>query len=100
MLKGRVRLDLKRGREVIAREEGENTITPWFSTAINKGNWNYLMNNSKILPLDQWFAGCLLTDKQAQAYNKVRPHFYTHNMDCPPTSDIIITDTPELEPYY
>ena len=45
-------------------------------------------------------SGCLLTDKQAQAYNKVRPHFYTHNMDCPPTSDIIITDTPELEPYY
>ncbi len=45
-------------------------------------------------------SGCLLTDKQAQAYNKVRPHFYTHNMDCPPTSDIIITDTPELEAYY
>lgn len=45
-------------------------------------------------------SGCLLTDKQAQAYNKVRPHFYTHNSDCPPTSDIIITDTPELEAYY
>ena len=45
-------------------------------------------------------SGCLLTDQQAQAYNKVRPHFYTHNSDCPPTSTIIITDTPELEPYY
>ncbi len=45
-------------------------------------------------------SGCLLTDKQAQAYNKVRPHFYTHDSTVPPTSDIIITDTPELEPYY
>ena len=46
-------------------------------------------------------SGCLLTDKQAQAYNKVRPHFYTHSTsDLPATSDIIITDTPELEPYY
>ena len=45
-------------------------------------------------------SGCLLTDKQAQAYNKVRPHFYTHNSDCPPTSDIILTETPELEAYY
>lgn len=45
-------------------------------------------------------SGCLLTDRQAQAYNKVRPHFYTHNTDCPATSDIIITETPELEAYY
>ena len=46
-------------------------------------------------------SGCLLTDKQAQAYNKVRPHFYTHNTeDLPATSQIIITDTPELEAYY
>lgn len=46
-------------------------------------------------------SGCLLTDKQAQAYNKVRPHFYTHNTeDLPATSEIIITDTPELEAYY
>ena len=46
-------------------------------------------------------SGCLLTDRQAQAYNKVRPHFYTHNTpDLPATSDIIITDTPELEAYY
>lgn len=74
MLKGRVRLDLKRGREVIAREEGENTITPWFSTAINKGNWNYLMNYSKILPLDQWFAGCLLTDKAGDPNSMMIAH--------------------------
>lgn len=46
-------------------------------------------------------SGCLLTDKQAQAYNKVRPHFYTHSTeDLPATSTIIITDTPELEAYY
>lgn len=45
-------------------------------------------------------SGCLLTDKQAEAYNKVRPYFYTHNIDCPATSDIIITKTPELEAYY
>jgi len=45
-------------------------------------------------------SGCLLTDQQALAYNKVRPHFYTHNTDCPATSDIIITETPELEAYY
>lgn len=45
-------------------------------------------------------SGCLLTDRQAKAYNQVRPHFYTHNTDCPATSDIIITETPELEAYY
>ena len=46
-------------------------------------------------------SGCLLTDKQAQAYNKVRPYFYTSDRDdLPATSDIIITETPELEAYY
>ena len=46
-------------------------------------------------------SGCLLTDKQAQAYNKVRPYFYTSDRDdLPATSEIIITETPELEAYY
>lgn len=63
MLEGKLRLDLLRNNQVVERIEKKNTITPWFSNAIKYGNFNFIMSPQKILPLKQWFAGCLLTDK-------------------------------------
>jgi hypothetical protein len=46
-------------------------------------------------------SGCLLTDTQINAYNKVRPYFYAYDASQYPASATrIITQTPELEPYY
>lgn len=46
-------------------------------------------------------SGCLLTDKQVAAYNKVRSGFYAYNKsNYPQSSSLIITPTPSLEPYY
>ncbi len=63
MLQGFAQLDLLRNGKIVHREENHNTITPWFSNAINKGNMNFNMSPDKIVPLKQWFNGCLLTDK-------------------------------------
>ena len=63
MLQGFAQLDLLRDGKVVHREEHKNTITPWMSNAINKGNLNFNMSPEKIVPLKQWFNGCLLTDK-------------------------------------
>lgn len=46
-------------------------------------------------------SGCLLTERQTNAYNKVREHFYAYDKTgYPAVSTTIITPTPELEPYY
>ena len=48
-------------------------------------------------------SGCLLTEIQIEAYNKVREHFYAYDRDAYQSiiiSDKIITPTPELEPFY
>jgi len=48
-------------------------------------------------------SGCLLTEVQIEAYNKVRDHFYTYDKTSYKgivISDKIITPTPELEPFY
>jgi hypothetical protein len=46
-------------------------------------------------------SGCLLTDKQVQAYNKVRTGFYAYQTANYPATDVaIITPTPSLEPHY
>lgn len=46
-------------------------------------------------------SGCLLTDQQINAYNKVRPYFYAYNASTYPASaKEIITPTKALEPYY
>lgn len=63
MLQGKLKLELLRNNQVVKRIEKKNTITPWFSNAIKYGNMNFIMSPQKILPLKQWFAGCLLTDK-------------------------------------
>lgn len=63
MLQGKLKLELLRNNKVVERIEKKNTITPWYSNAIKYGNFNFIMTPQKILPLKQWFAGCLLTDK-------------------------------------
>lgn len=45
--------------------------------------------------------GDLLTDKQVQAYNRIRTGFYAYNtMNYPRTDTAIITPTPSLESHY
>lgn len=46
-------------------------------------------------------SGCLLTDKQIDAYTKIRKDFYKYNKnEYPASSEEIITRTPELEKFY
>ena len=46
-------------------------------------------------------SGCLLTDKQTEAYNAVRPDFYRYDKSAyPQVASEMITPTPELENYY
>lgn len=53
------------------------------------------------LRADYDHSGCLLTDKQVNAYNKVRAGFYAYDSsNYPASADKIITPTPNLEPYY
>lgn len=53
------------------------------------------------LRADYDHSGCLLTDVQVNAYNKVRAGFYEFDSaGYPARSREIITPTPELEPYY
>lgn len=69
MLQGNTILELAREkkinnrikREVVNRIEKHNAITPYVQNAITKGNFNMSMPNSSIMPLSQWFDGCVLT---------------------------------------
>ncbi len=46
-------------------------------------------------------SGCLLTEMQTDAYDHVRKYFYAYDKSAyPAASSVIITPTPELEPYY
>lgn len=46
-------------------------------------------------------SGCLLTEVQIMAFNKLRAHFYTYDhTGYPAAATEIITPAPELEPYY
>ena len=69
MLQGNTILELAREkkinnrikREVVNRIEKHNAITPFVQNAITKGNFNMSIPNSTIMPLYQWFDGCVLT---------------------------------------
>ena len=71
---GRVKLELKRDGKVVDREEGKNDLTPWVAAALNRGNWNYLMDPAKLIPIEQWFEGCLLTDKAGDPTSMMIAH--------------------------
>ena len=85
MLQGNTILELAREkkinnrikREVVNRIVKHNAITPWVQNVITKGNFNMSIPNSNIMPLSQWFDGCVLTSGQNNptlgmiAYNSV-----------------------------
>lgn len=50
-------------REVVKRVEKINHITEWGDKFMNEGNFLMMASPSKIMPYNQWFNGCLLTDK-------------------------------------
>jgi len=50
-------------REVVKRVEKHNNITPWINDLLHQGNFYQLIEPTKMLPLSQFFNGCLLTDK-------------------------------------
>lgn len=70
-LQGKLRLDFAREkrvnnrikREIVNRVERHNAITPWVQNMIQGGDFGCLLSNSKIMPMTQWFNGCLLTDQ-------------------------------------
>ena len=71
MLRGYARLELARERkvggktkrEVVKVIEHKNDITPWTEDVLNEGNFHYQIQPSKLMPVSQFFDGCLLTDK-------------------------------------
>ena len=54
-------------REVVKRIEKHNAITPWGQNVVTKGNIGMLIPSNKIMPIKQWFEGCLLTDNPNDA---------------------------------
>lgn len=75
MLQGNTILELAREkkinnrikREVVNRIEKHNAITPWVQNVVTKGNIGMLIPSNKIMPIKQWFEGCLLTDSTNDA---------------------------------
>ncbi len=49
-------------REVVNRIEKHNDITPYVQSVIGAGNFQYRADATKLLPVLQFFKGCLLTD--------------------------------------
>lgn len=86
------------------QRSGGYTSDTHFWSLVNIGNegkdvWYHY--DSTRLRSEYDHSGCLLTDKQIEAYNRVRPNFYRYDKgNYPEVSDKIITPTPELEKYY
>ena len=76
-LKGYTRLSLYRKGIEVKRIEKHNTITPYVQNAILEGNFSVSIPNSKIMPLTQWFDGCILTS----APNDPSLGMIAHNSD-------------------
>lgn len=62
-LHGNTKLELIRDGKVIKRIEKHNDITSWVQNVIGSGNFQYRADPSKLIPIKQFFDGCLLTDK-------------------------------------
>lgn len=60
---GTLRLDLSRKGKVYKRVETKNTVTTLVQDTFLDGNFGYLLERDKAIP-ENWFDGCLLTDKQ------------------------------------
>ena len=61
VLHGHTRLDLMRKGKVVKRIEKDNVITGWIGDCLAYGNFLGSISPSKIMPIQQWFGGCLLT---------------------------------------
>lgn len=67
VLHGHTQLDLLRNGKIVHRVEHDNTITPFFTDCFNKSNRALMASRTLMLPLTNWFNGCLLTDKDNDA---------------------------------
>lgn len=66
-LQGNTILTLSRDKDfkhIIKRIEKHNDITPYVQNVIGAGNFQYRADPSKLLPILQFFKGCLLTDNE------------------------------------
>lgn len=62
-LQGKLRLDLSRKGQVVKRVEKKNTITAYPDDLMCEGNYGLLIPRDKLLPVKQFFEGCVLTDR-------------------------------------
>ena len=74
-LQGNTRLELLRDGKVVHRVEKHNVISPWLQKAIREGDFGAGIDRNKIMPLTQWFSGCILTDK-ANCKSNTDPGFF------------------------
>ncbi len=73
-LHGKCRLEVLDGNKVIKSVEHDNTVTPWVSNAINKGNFFDSIPSVKEFPLKNWFSGVMLLSKQGDATGMMFPN--------------------------
>lgn len=57
--------------EVTDRRESDNTVTTYPQQLINEGNFQYLMNRSKVLPIPLMFGGVFLTNATEDPSDKL-----------------------------
>lgn len=75
MLKGYTKIDLLRNGKVVHRVEKHNVITGFIGDILSKGNYGGFIPSEKIYPLNQWFDGCILTDKKNPDNDEVSGFF-------------------------
>lgn len=92
-LQGKTRLSLFRDGVEVKRIEKHNAITPFIQGAIKEGNFNMAIPNSAIMPLTQWFDGCVLTDGENDPLVGMINHGSTITACAGNTADSGSTDT-------
>ena len=93
-------LDIERPRE-LAEQMGQTHYWSLVNISGDTSTPQWYHYDSCRLRAEYNHSGCLLTEKQTRAYNKVRDNFYAYNsVGYPAVSTVIITPTPELEEYY
>jgi len=73
-LQGKFRLDLARKGQVVKRIEKKNTITGYPDDLMCEGNYGLLITRDKLLPVKQFFEGCVLTDHTNNASGNMIHH--------------------------
>ena len=86
----------------IQRLPGYTTDTHYWSLVNigTEGNPRWYHFDCTRLRAEYNHSGCLLTDSQVDAYNRVRANFYKYDRsEYPATDTRIITETPSLDDY-